>query len=74
MQGCGTVHMTTHDEAEAARAALDNKHRWQGMESPMVVRWVDRELQKRRRETRHGALCMWALPGGMMGEGGGDLR
>ena len=48
------MHMTTHEEAAAAMAALDNKHKWEGMESPMVVRWMDRELQKRRRETRQG--------------------
>ncbi|KAK9813350.1 hypothetical protein WJX73_001733 [Symbiochloris irregularis] len=53
-KGCGTVHMTTHDEAAAALAALDNLHKWEGMESPMVVRWMDRELQKRRRESRQG--------------------
>ena len=44
------IAMETHAEATAALAALDNKHRWETMESPMVVKWVDRELQKRRKE------------------------
>lgn len=52
VQGCGTVNMGTHAEASAALAALDNRHRWVGMDSPMVVKWVDRELQKRRKEGR----------------------
>lgn len=42
--------MSTHDEAAAALAGLDNKHRWDTMDSPMVAKWVDRELQKRRKE------------------------
>lgn len=49
-KGCGMVSMSTHDEAAAALAGLDNKHRWDTMDSPMVAKWVDRELQKRRKE------------------------
>lgn len=34
----------------AAIDALNNKYMWAGMESHMVVKWMDAALQRRRRE------------------------
>jgi hypothetical protein len=42
--------MATHEEAAAALEALDSKFSWEGMASPMIVKWMDAGLQKRRRE------------------------
>lgn len=49
-KGCGLVTMGSNDEAAAAIEALDSRHIWEGMEAPMVVKWMDAALQKRRRE------------------------
>ncbi len=49
-QGCGLVTMGTHDEAVAAINALHGKHVWEGMDAPMIVKWMDTALQQRRRE------------------------
>ncbi|KIY91316.1 CUG-BP- and ETR-3-like factor 3-B [Monoraphidium neglectum] len=42
--------MGSVEEATAAIAALHEQHTWQGMAQPMVVRWMDSALQRRRRE------------------------
>ena len=42
--------MGTHAEAQSAIEALDRQCVWEGMESPMVVKWMDAALQRRRRE------------------------
>ncbi|GLC56141.1 hypothetical protein PLESTB_001073100 [Pleodorina starrii] len=49
-KGCGLVTMSQHPEAVAAIDALDGKHVWEGMDCPMVVKWMDTALQRRRRE------------------------
>jgi len=68
-KGCGLVTMGTHEEAVAAIDALDNKFTWEGMESPMVVKWMDAALQRRRREQHLAALRSGLMPG-MPGVGG----
>jgi hypothetical protein len=44
------VTMGSHQEAAAALDALNSKYTWGGMQSPMIVKWMDAALQKRRRE------------------------
>lgn len=61
-QGCGLVTMGTHEEAVAAIDALDNKFTWEGMESPMVVKWMDAALQRRRREQHLAAMRSGIMP------------
>lgn len=60
--------MGSNDEAAAAIEALDNKHVWEGMEAPMVVKWMDAALQKRRREEHLAAMRQGLVPS--MGECG----
>ncbi len=68
-QGCGLITMGTHEEALAVIEGLDGRYTWEGMDSPMVVKWMDAALQRRRRE-QHLANMMQGLgPGG--GERGG---
>ncbi|GAX72674.1 hypothetical protein CEUSTIGMA_g130.t1 [Chlamydomonas eustigma] len=55
-KGCGLVTMSTHEEAIAAIQALDNQHVWEGMDVPMVVKWMDAALQRRRREQHLAAM------------------
>ncbi|KAG2455141.1 hypothetical protein HYH02_000960 [Chlamydomonas schloesseri] len=62
-KGCGLVTMGTHNEAVSAIAALDNQYVWEGMETPMVVKWMDMALQRRRRE-QHLANMRQAMAGG----------
>ena len=61
-QGCGMVTMASHEEAERVLEQLDLKHTFDGLEGPMMLKWVDQELQKRRK--------MGAPPGGPAGFGG----
>lgn len=61
-KGCGLVTMGSNDEAAAAIDALDNKHTWEGMEAPMVVKWMDAALQKRRREEHLAAMRQGLVP------------
>jgi hypothetical protein len=49
-KGCGLVTMGTCDAAFAAIHALDNKFTWEGMDAPIVVKWMDGAMQRRRRE------------------------
>ncbi|KAI8462603.1 MAG: hypothetical protein J3K34DRAFT_475967 [Monoraphidium minutum] len=49
-KGCGLATMGSAEEATAAIAGLHEQHTWQGMAQPMVVRWMDSALQRRRRE------------------------
>lgn len=65
-KGCGLVTMGSNDEAAAAIEALDAKHVWEGMEVPMVVKWMDAALQKRRREEHLAAMRQGLVPS--MGE------
>jgi hypothetical protein len=53
-KGCGLIKMETREGAEAAKEALDGIFTWPGMPLPMVVDWMDSELQRQRRE-RHRA-------------------
>ena len=71
-KGCGLVTMGSNDEAAAAIDALDNKHIWEGMEAPMVVKWMDAALQKRRREEHLAAMRQGLVPS--MGECHGCMR
>jgi hypothetical protein len=48
--------MGSHIEAAAAIEGLDSRHVWEGMGSPMVVKWMDAELQRRRREEHLAAM------------------
>jgi hypothetical protein len=48
--------MSTHEEAVEAIQALDNQHVWEGMDVPMVVKWMDAALQRRRREQHLAAM------------------
>ncbi|WIA44418.1 hypothetical protein OEZ86_007184 [Tetradesmus obliquus] len=61
-KGCGLVTMGSNDEAAAAIDALDSKHIWDGMEAPMVVKWMDAALQKRRREEHLAAMRQGLVP------------
>jgi len=54
--------MGSNDEAAAAIDALDNRHTWEGMEAPMVVKWMDAALQKRRREEHLAAMRQGLVP------------
>jgi CUG-BP- and ETR3-like factor len=60
--------MSSHEEAVLAIDSLDSKYLWEGMNSTMVVKWMDQELQKKRREehmaaVRHGMATIQMLPG-----------
>jgi hypothetical protein len=47
--------MGSHEEAAAALEGIDNKYTWEGLGSPMVVKWMDAALQKRRRDQHMAA-------------------
>lgn len=55
-KGCGLVTMGSHGEAAAAISGLDGRYSWGGMDSPMVVKWMDAQLQKRRKEDHLAAM------------------
>ncbi|KIZ04483.1 CUG-BP- and ETR-3-like factor 4 [Monoraphidium neglectum] len=55
-KGCGLVTMGSNEEAVAAIEALDSRHTWEGMDAPMVVKWMDVALQRRRREEHLAAM------------------
>lgn len=42
--------MGSHGEASIAIDALDGQYSWEGMDTAMVVKWMDAQLQKRRKE------------------------
>jgi hypothetical protein len=67
-KGCGLVTMGSNEEAVAAIDALDNRHVWDGMEAPMVVKWMDAALQKRRREEHLAAMRQGLVPSMSMSE------
>jgi hypothetical protein len=52
----------------AAIDALDSKFTWEGMDVPMVVKWMDAALQRRRREQHLAAMRQSLVPS--MGLGG----
>lgn len=60
--------MGTHEEAVNAIDRLDSKFVWDGMESPMVVKWMDAALQRRRREQHLAAMRQGLVPNMTMGE------
>ncbi len=59
--------MGSHEEAVASIDALDNKFVWEGMESPMVAKWMDAALQRRRREQHLAAMRQGLVPSMSMG-------
>lgn len=61
-KGCGLVTMGSNEEASAAIEALDQRFTWEGMDAPMVVKWMDAALQKRRREEHLAAMRQGLVP------------
>jgi hypothetical protein len=55
-------------EAVAAIEALDNKYVWHGVDVPMVVKWMDAQLQKRRRDEHLAAMRQGLVPSMSMSE------
>jgi hypothetical protein len=41
--------MSSQEEATAAIDSLDDRYTWPGMTAPMVVKWMDSDLQRQRR-------------------------
>ncbi|KAG2499151.1 hypothetical protein HYH03_002733 [Edaphochlamys debaryana] len=72
-KGCGLVTMGSHNEAVAAIAALDSQFVWEGMETPMVVKWMDMALQRRRREQHLANMRNAMAPGAGFGFMPGSL-
>ena len=64
-QGCGIVTFKTHESATKALNSLDNSHTFEGMNFAMVLKWVDQDLQKRRKADHDG------FRGGSGGSGNG---
>lgn len=62
LQGCGLVTMGSHEEAVAAIQGLDSKYTWEGMDSTMVVKWMDVAMQRRRREQHLAAVRQGLVP------------
>mmetsp|Transcript_28576 Transcript_28576/g.93362 ORF Transcript_28576/g.93362 Transcript_28576/m.93362 type:complete len:640 (+) Transcript_28576:117-2036(+) len=48
-RGCGFANMKTRQDAEAAKAGLDEQHVCAGMSTPISVRWADPSLQEKRK-------------------------
>ena len=44
----------THEGATKALDSLDNRHTFEGMSVAMVLKWVDQDLQKRRKQEHDG--------------------
>ncbi len=65
-RGAGLVKMETREAAQAAKDALHGVRAWPGMQQPMVVDWMDSELQRQRRE-RHRAQAEMAAGRSMTG-------
>jgi len=61
-KGCGLVTMSTHEEACCAIVALDGRYVWEGMDTAMVVKWMDVQLQKRRKENHQAVKRQRMLP------------
>jgi RNA recognition motif-containing protein len=73
-KGCGLITMGSNEAAVAAIQALDGRYTWGGMDAPMVVKWMDVALQKRRREEhllalRHGLARVGACGDKCVGPG-----
>eukprot|EP00879_Flechtneria_rotunda_P003486 GHRR01003715.1.p1 GENE.GHRR01003715.1~~GHRR01003715.1.p1 ORF type:complete len:499 (+),score=190.43 GHRR01003715.1:1683-3179(+) len=66
-KGCGLVTMGSNEEAAAAIQELDSKHVWDGMDAPMVVKWMDAALQRRRKEEHLAAMRQGLVPSMSMG-------
>jgi hypothetical protein len=62
------VTMGTHEDAAQAIDHLDSKFVWEGMGSPMVVKWMDAALQRRRREQHLAAMRQGLLPNMAIGK------
>ena len=62
--------MCLHDDAQAAIESLNSTFVWEGMDGPMVVKWMDTALQQRRRE-QHLASMRAGVASGMAAGGGG---
>eukprot|EP00775_Hariotina_reticulata_P011883 gene11883-12027_t len=67
-KGCGLVTMGNIQEAAAAIEALDSKYVWHGVDVPMVVKWMDAQLQKRRRDEHLAAMRHGLVPSMSMSE------
>eukprot|EP00879_Flechtneria_rotunda_P011421 GHRR01011930.1.p1 GENE.GHRR01011930.1~~GHRR01011930.1.p1 ORF type:complete len:414 (+),score=97.93 GHRR01011930.1:226-1467(+) len=67
-KGCGLVTMGSNEEAAAAIQELDSKHVWDGMDAPMVVKWMDAALQRRRKEEHLAAMRQGLVPSMSMGK------
>eukprot|EP00803_Ostreobium_quekettii_P005787 evm.model.scf_971.4 EVM.evm.TU.scf_971.4 scf_971:48875-55971(+) len=61
-KGCGLVTMSTHTEACSAIVALDGRYVWEGMDTAMVVKWMDVKLQKQRKENHQAVKRQRMLP------------
>lgn len=59
MQRCGIVTYNSHEDAARALETLHETHTFPGMDLAMVLKWVDQDLQKRRKMGQDG-------PGGPM--------
>ena len=66
--------MGSHKDASTAIEALDNFFVWEGMESPMVVKWMDTALQRRRREQHLASIRQGNLASGLSTGGAGGRR
>ena len=55
LQRCGIVTYYTHEDAVNALDTLHETHTFPGMDLAMVLKWVDQDLQKRRKMGADGA-------------------
>lgn len=62
-KGCGLVVMSSPAEARIALESLQGRYTWPGVDTPMVVTWMDVELQKRRREQHMASMRHILNPG-----------
>ena len=49
LKGCGIVTLKSHAEAVEVLDKLHDTHKLEGMDACMVLKWVDQDLQKRRK-------------------------
>jgi RNA recognition motif-containing protein len=72
-KGCGFVAMASREAAAAAMEALDDKLALEGATAPLAVKWVDPDLQyKKRKATASGNAENRMVRGGVVRlEGGG---
>lgn len=73
-KGCGLVTYSAPSEAAAAIAGLDATYTWPGADGPMVVKWMDTALQRKRRDEHLAAMRQGLVPSMSMSEWGGCWR